>query len=146
MFKSIVRILAIVGAVVLIGTFVAILLPSSARRAMFHPRQFSKPTFEHALMEDVPDTPTARLMLADKQTLRDVVDAIDRGATDDRVAGMIAKIGAAPMGMAQTQEIPRCCPAFSLPTEIRRRLLRILGEVRARQWRLPLGNRFRTNI
>src|ERR1700693_1940043 len=44
-------------------------------------------------------------MLTEKQTLRDVVDAIDRGASDDRVVGMIAKIGAAPMGMAQTQEI-----------------------------------------
>jgi protease IV len=43
--------------------------------------------------------------LNEKQTLRDVVDAIDRGASDDRVVGMIAKIGAAPMGMAQTQEI-----------------------------------------
>jgi protease-4 len=56
-------------------------------------------------LEDAPDTPTARLMLNQKQTLRDVVDAIDRGASDDRVVGMIAKIGSAPMGMAQTQEI-----------------------------------------
>jgi protease-4 len=61
--------------------------------------------FEQAFMEDVPDTPSAQLMLTDRQTLRDVVDAIDRGASDDRVVGMIAKIGAAPMGMAQTQEI-----------------------------------------
>ena len=44
-------------------------------------------------------------MLTEKQTLRDVVDAIDRGASDDRVVGMIARIGAARMGMAQTQEI-----------------------------------------
>jgi protease-4 len=56
-------------------------------------------------MEDVPDTPSAQLLLTDRQTVRDVVDAIDRGASDNRVVGMIAKIGAAPMGMAQTQEI-----------------------------------------
>jgi hypothetical protein len=43
--------------------------------------------------------------MSDRQTLRDVVDAIDRGAGDDRVVGMIAKIGAASMGMAQTQEL-----------------------------------------
>jgi protease IV len=61
--------------------------------------------FEQTFLEDAPDTPTARLMLNQKQTLRDVVDAVDRGASDDRVVGMIAKIGAAPMGMAQTQEI-----------------------------------------
>ena len=104
MFKSIVRILAIIGAIVLIGTFVAIFAVISSKGNV-PSKTILEANFEHALMEDVPDTPTARLMLADKQTLRDVVDAIDRGATDDRVVGMIAKIGAAPMGMAQTQEI-----------------------------------------
>ena len=104
MFKSIVRILAIIGAIVLIGTFVAIFAVISSKGNV-PSKTILEANFEHALMEDVPDTPTARLMLADKQTLRDVVDAIDRGATDDRVVGMIAKIGSAPMGMAQTQEI-----------------------------------------
>ncbi|MBZ5549898.1 MAG: signal peptide peptidase SppA, partial [Acidobacteriia bacterium] len=56
-------------------------------------------------LENAPDTPTAKLMLKERFTLRDVVDAIDRGANDDRVVGMVAKIGAAPMGMAQVQEI-----------------------------------------
>jgi protease-4 len=61
--------------------------------------------FEQSFLENAPETPTAHLLLARKETLRDVVDAIDRGASDDRVVGMIARIGAAPMGMAQTQEI-----------------------------------------
>src|ERR1700688_2393090 len=104
MFKSIVRILAIVGAVVLIGTFVAIFAVISSKGTV-PSKTILEANFEHALMEDIPDTPTARLILADKQTLRDVVDAIDRGATDDRVVGMIARIGGVTMGMAQTQEI-----------------------------------------
>ena len=44
-------------------------------------------------------------MSGGRQSLRDVVDAIDRGASDDRVVGMIAQVGAAPMPMAQIQEI-----------------------------------------
>jgi protease-4 len=61
--------------------------------------------FEQSLVEDIPESPSAKLMLTDRHTLRDVVDAIDRGANDDRVVGMVAKIGAAPMGIAQVQEI-----------------------------------------
>src|SRR6202140_1036004 len=114
MFKSIVRILAIVGAVVLIGTFVAIFAVISSKGTV-PSKTILEANFEHALMEDIPDTPTARLILADKQTLRDVVDSIDRGATDDRVVGMIARIGTVPMGMAQTQEIRDSVLRFRSP-------------------------------
>jgi len=61
--------------------------------------------FEQSFPEDIPDTPAARFTMNDRQTLRDVVDAIDQGANDDRVAGMIARIGAASISMAQVQEI-----------------------------------------
>src|SRR5208282_2854826 len=57
-------------------------------------------------------TATAHLMLDQRQTLRDVVDAIDRGANDDRVVGMIARIGASSLGMAQTQEIRDAIQGF----------------------------------
>ncbi len=38
--------------------------------------------------------------------------AIDRGAADDRVVGMVAKIGAAPIGMAKVQEIREAVERF----------------------------------
>ena len=40
------------------------------------------------------------------------MDAIDRASTDDRVKGMVAKIGAVPMGMAQTQELREAVQRF----------------------------------
>jgi protease-4 len=104
MFKSIVRFLAIFGALVLIGMVIAVVAVIGSKGKV-PSKTILEANFEQALMEDVPETPSARLLLHEKQTLRDVVDAIDRGAVDDRVVGIIAKIGAAPMGMAQTQEI-----------------------------------------
>src|SRR5450755_357483 len=104
MSKAIVRFLAILGALWLIGMAI-VLVAVIGIKGKVPSRTILEANFEQTIMEDVPDTPSAQLMLNEKQTLRDVVDALDRGAGDNRVAGMIAKIGAAQMGMAQTQEI-----------------------------------------
>src|SRR5664279_191608 len=104
MSKAIVRFLAILGALWLIG-MVIMMVAVIGVKGKVPSKTILEANFEQTFMEDVPETPSAHLMLTEKQTLRDVVDAIDRGASDDRVVGMIARIGAAPMGMAQTQEI-----------------------------------------
>src|SRR6266550_3083754 len=104
MSKLILRFLAILGALWLIG-MVIVLVAVIGAKGRVPSKTILEANFEKTFLEDAPDTPTARLMLTEKQTLRDVVDAIDRGSSDDRVVGMIAKIGAVPMGMAQTQEI-----------------------------------------
>jgi protease IV len=104
MSKAIVRFLAILGALWLVG-MVIVLVAVIGIKGRVPSKTILEANFEQTFMEDVPDTPSAHLLLTEKQTLRDVVDAIDRGASDNRVVGMIAKIGAAPMGMAQTQEI-----------------------------------------
>jgi protease-4 len=104
MSKLIVRFLAILGALWLIG-MVIVMVAVIGWKGRVPSKTILEANFEQGLMEDVPDTPSAQLLLTDRQTVRAVVDAIDRGASDNRVVGMIAKIGAAPMGMAQTQEI-----------------------------------------
>src|SRR5450631_610971 len=104
MSKAIVRFLAILGALWLIG-MVIVMVAVIGAKGKVPSKTILEANFEQSFPEDVPQTPSAQLLLTEKQTLRDVVDAIDRGASDDRVVGMIAKIGAAPMGMAQTQEI-----------------------------------------
>jgi protease-4 len=104
MFRLIVRFLAILGALGLIGLAI-VLVAVIGVKGRVPSKTILDADFEHSLLEDAPDTPTAQLMMSHKETLRDVVDAIDRGAADDRVVGMIAKIGGASMGMAQTQEL-----------------------------------------
>jgi protease IV len=104
MSKAIVRFLAILGALSLIGT-VIVMVAVIGVRGRVPSKTILEANFEEAFPENVPDTATAHLMLDQRQTLRDVVDAIDRGAGDDRVVGMIARIGSSSLGMAQTQEI-----------------------------------------
>jgi protease-4 len=104
MSKLIVRFLAILGALWLVGMAI-ILFAVIHTKGTVPSKTILEADFEKAYPEGLPDTPTARLLSGDRQTLRDVVDSIDRGASDDRVVGMIARIGAASAGMAQTQEI-----------------------------------------
>src|SRR3984885_3415337 len=104
MSKLIVRFLAILGALWLIG--MAIVLFAVIRtKGTVTSKTILEANFDKSFLEELPGTPAARLMSTERQTLRDVVDAMDRGAGDDRVVGMIVRIGAVPMGMAQTQEL-----------------------------------------
>lgn len=104
MFKIIVRFLAILGALWLVGMAI-VLFAVIDFKGRVPSKTILEANLDKSFLENIPDTPTARLMSSDRQTLRDVVDAIDRGADDDRVVGMIARVGAAPMPMAQVQEI-----------------------------------------
>ena len=107
MSKAIVRFLAILGALWLVAMFIMILAVVGTKG-----RVPSKTILEQSFPENLPDTPAARLMSAEKQTLRDVVDSIDRGASDDRVVGMVARVGAAPMSIAEVQEIREAVQRF----------------------------------
>lgn len=104
MSKVIVRFLAILGALWLVGLGI-VLFALMGAKGKVPSKTILEANFEQSLVEDIPESPSAKLMLTDRHTLRDTVDAIDRGANDDRVVGMVAKIGAAPMGLAQVQEI-----------------------------------------
>jgi protease-4 len=111
MSKAIVRFLAILGALWLIGLAI-VMVAVIGSKGRVPPKAILEANFEQSFPEYAPDTPAAKLMLRERFTLRDVVDAIDRGANDDRVVGMVAKIGAAPMGMAQVQEIREAVERF----------------------------------
>jgi protease-4 len=104
MSKAIVTSLAVLGALGLIaGTVSLVVVLGHTGRVPS--KTILEANLEQTFLEDVPDTPAAQMLLNGRQTLRDVIDAIDRGAGDDRVVGLIARVGAAPMGMAQVQEI-----------------------------------------
>jgi protease-4 len=111
MKKTIIRILAVLGFIYLV-TIVATILMLSGRKGKVPSSTILEANFEQALVEDVPETTAAKLTLQDRTTVRDVVDAIDRGANDDRVKGMVARIGAVPMGIAQTQELREAVQRF----------------------------------
>jgi protease IV len=111
MSKSIVRFLAILGALWLIG-LVIVMVAIIGSKGRVPPKTILEANLEQAFLEDIPDTPASKVMLTERLTLLDVVNAIDRGANDDRVVGMVARIGAAPMGIAQLQELREAVERF----------------------------------
>jgi len=111
MFKVIVRFLAILGALWLLAMIIMIVAVIGSKGKV-PDKTILEANFEQPLPEYIPDSPTAKFLMKEQLTVRDVVDAIDRGASDDRVVGMVAKIGAAPLGMAKTQELREAVQRF----------------------------------
>jgi protease-4 len=68
--------------------------------------------FESGMIEYVPDDPFAAYSLKGTSTVLDRVLALRRAASDDRVVGLLARVGAGGMGMAQTQEMRDAVLAF----------------------------------
>jgi len=111
MSKVIVRFLAILGALWLVA-MVILIVAVIGSKGKVPEKTILEANFDQALPEDIPESPTAKFLMSERPTVRDVVDAIDRGATDDRVVGMVAKIGAPPLGMAKVQEIREAVQRF----------------------------------
>jgi protease IV len=111
MKRVIVRILAVLGAIYLLTIVLTIML-ISGRKGKVPSSTILEANFEKPLVEDIPETPAAKFSLTDRMTVRDVVDAIDRASVDDRVKGMVARVGAVQMGMAQTQELREAVQRF----------------------------------
>jgi len=61
--------------------------------------------FERPIEEYAGDQTITQALGGEQPTMRDVVDALDKASKDDRVSGLVARLGAVPMGMAQIQEI-----------------------------------------
>jgi protease-4 len=68
--------------------------------------------FERGITEYVPRDSLARLVLRQKLPLRDLVDALQKAATDGRVKGLIARVGGSTMKLARVQEIRDSIIAF----------------------------------
>jgi hypothetical protein len=77
----------------------------------------------------MPVTPAVQLLWNQKQTVPDVVDAIDRGAAADRVVGMDRQDRRRSDRNGADPGNSRCCPKISRPQEIRGCLLGNLWRV-----------------
>lgn len=107
MKRRIVTILAVIGAATVLALAFAATVGLVARfmRAGVPSPAILEADLETALPEYVPDDPIAKALFGERPTLRDMVEALERAAQDGRVAGLIARLGAAPLGMAQVQEL-----------------------------------------
>jgi len=68
------------------------------------------------LSKEVPAAPArdpiSRLIAGEEASLRDILDALDRGATDPRVKGVFARLGNDKLGVASIQELRGAIAAF----------------------------------
>ena len=62
--------------------------------------------------EYIPDSPAAEVFAGGGAKVRDLVESLDRATGDDRVVGIVARVGAGSSGMAITQEIRDAVLAF----------------------------------
>jgi len=104
MKKAVVRFLAALGAIWLLSTLVIVAVVIGSKGSV-PGKTILEANFEQEMLEDIPDDPAAQIMLKDRTVVRNVVDALDRGANDDRVVGLVARVGAVRMGMGQVQEL-----------------------------------------
>jgi protease IV len=104
MKKALVRVLVVLGVLYLLSIVVSLIFIAWPKGRV-PSKTILEADFEKELVEDVPESPTAKVMLRDREVVRDLVDALDRGADDKRVTGLVARIGSSGMGMAQAQEV-----------------------------------------
>jgi len=107
MKKVVIGILAIIGALavgtVLFGACVGAL--SMLGGKSLPSQMVLEIDFEQGVIESIPDDFAASLMLEGVPELRDLVDAIDKGAEDRHVKGLVARIGGGGIGLAHLQEL-----------------------------------------
>ncbi len=63
--------------------------------------------------EFVPEDPIAKAFGFDLLLLREVVEALERAAEDERVVSVVARVGSAPVGLATLQELRSAVRAFA---------------------------------
>ena len=69
--------------------------------------------FESGILEYLPPDPFAQMTLEEVPKLREVVEALHKGAEDDRVVGLVARVGSgAGLGFAQLQELREAVAVF----------------------------------
>ncbi len=77
----------------------------SQRPAAIQQQTILELDFERGYPEHLPFQTLTASFIEVVPTLRSVVEALDRAAEDDRVVGVVARVGAAPMGLASIQEL-----------------------------------------
>lgn len=107
MKKMLSRLLTLIGGLVVLGVIAVgvFLVFAQRQRTRVADHTLLEVDLETALLEYKPDDPVAELMLKDRPTLRALVEGLERAKQDPRVTGLVATLGAAPVGLAQIQEL-----------------------------------------
>jgi protease-4 len=101
-----VTLLALFGGFFLLLLFAfALLIFAAGGKPPLPAKILLEANLEHSAIEDVPDDPAAKIMLEQTPVIRDLVEALEKGSTDSRVAGLVGRFGGSSLSLAQAQEI-----------------------------------------
>ncbi|MCS7025920.1 MAG: signal peptide peptidase SppA [Bryobacteraceae bacterium] len=108
------KLLAWIGALTVLGAVLLLVAATILRSAKGKVPAVAilELNLETALLEDEPDDPFAKLVSQNTPVLRDIVEALKKAEDDSRVVGLVARLGAASMGMAAIQEIRDAVTSF----------------------------------
>lgn len=100
------RFLSWVGGLFLLTILSAVIIAAVAQREKAVPaRTILEVNLEVDVVEEAPQHPLAQLTGQGRVSLRTLLAGLERGAEDDRVVGLVARIGKSNIGMAQAQEL-----------------------------------------
>jgi protease-4 len=68
--------------------------------------------FEQGMIESIPDDGLGRILMKKKLRVLDVVEALQTASRDDRVKGLVARVGQSSVRLAQVQEVRDAIIAF----------------------------------
>ena len=114
MKRSTKTVLALLAVLLVLAAGAAAFLSLGARKGSVSvpARTVLRLDLERALPETEPEDPFTALRAGAPLTLRDVTETLERAGEDDRIAGLVARVGAARIGLAQSQEIRDAVKAF----------------------------------
>jgi protease-4 len=100
-------ILVLIGLMVVVAFGIGVLVAVGQQVAL---RSVPEKTILHAnletsLAEHIPDDPIAQILTEGTPTVLGIVETLEVASRDDRIAGLVARVGAADMSMAHVQEL-----------------------------------------
>lgn len=116
MKRILIRVLAAIGAVTVCFILLGIISMSLMMRRFtgdgIPAKTILELNLERGLVEYVPEDPMTGIFSRRVPTVRDVVDALEEAAGDQRVVAVLAQVGSRGLGLAQIQEVRDAVLAF----------------------------------
>lgn len=114
MKKLLIILLVLIGLATLLGggLLVAFGVATWAGRDRIAGSTILELDLETPFNEYIPDSPAAEIFAGGGAKVRNLVEALERAAGDDRVVGLLARVGGGGSGLAITQEIRDAVKAF----------------------------------
>jgi protease-4 len=111
--RGLTRVLATIGGFSVAVLLLLVLVPLIFFRGTPVPgRVIIELDLTPGLVESVPEDPVGAIIGRNEMTIRDAVEALKRAESDDRVRGLVARVGSANLSMPQVEELREAVASF----------------------------------